>query len=366
MNAATSLVSIPVERVSQRGPVAIIPLVAGLPATEAAAWDAYVLEHPDATLYHLHAWRRVAERAYGLDAPFLVARDRRWGAIRGVLPLFRIPRPFSPYLTNGLFGAYGHVLADGPRYARALVGAAVNRVARGRADYLHLKLLGQTSWPLLEKKNIWVTARLALSTDEEATWRSLPTAMRTKIRRAQKAGFVAGRYCDLGGFYEVLSENMLRKGAPIYGRGFFDSLLRELGARANVLTLSRDWRVVSGAFLAWVNGIMYVPFASSRPEVFSLKANQLLWWEIIRYAHALGLTTVDFGSSMRDSTGLEFKKYWRARIEPIESHLYVPRGVQPVLVPDRSRVAQWTVGAWSHLPPGLAETLGPRVARWIA
>jgi len=168
------------------------------------------------------------------------------------------------------------------------------------------------------------------------------------------------------GFYDVLSENMLRKGTPIYGRTFFHTLVEELGPRANVVTLRKDGRVVSGALVAWVNGVMYVPFASSRPAVFPLKANQLLWWEIARYAHALGLGTLDFGSSMRESSGLEFKKLWRTRVEPIGSYVYARPGVRPVLVPKGSAVARFTVNAWSHLPPTWAEAIGPKVARWIA
>src|ERR1700730_5417405 len=72
---------------------------------EGRAWDAYVARRPEATLYHLFGWKTVAEEAYGLRTPFLVARDGSGGAIRGILPLIRVPRPFTQYLTTGLFGA---------------------------------------------------------------------------------------------------------------------------------------------------------------------------------------------------------------------------------------------------------------------
>jgi hypothetical protein len=74
-----------------------------------------------------------------------------------------------------------------------------------------------------------------------------------------------------------------------------------------VLTLRKGGRIVGGALLAWVNDVMYVALASSRPGTLATKANPLLAWEIVRYAHALGLDAIDFGSSMRDSTGLEHK-----------------------------------------------------------
>ena len=75
-------------------------------------WDAYVEAHPDANCYHLRAWKTAAESAYGIEAPFLVARESGGGPVRGVLPLFVIRAgPGSAYLTTGLFGAYGPVLA---------------------------------------------------------------------------------------------------------------------------------------------------------------------------------------------------------------------------------------------------------------
>jgi len=342
------------------------PVVEELPRQAEHVWDAYVQSHPRATLYDLYAWRYVAQRAYGIDSSFLVARDDASGPVRGVLPLFRIPRPRSPYLTNGLFGAYGDVLADDRVYANALLDAAVARVERGDADYLHLKLLGDAPASAFQLQHVWVVARLALGAGEAGTWASLPSAMRTKIRRAQKAGFTAETSRTIDGFYDVLSENMLRKGSPIYGREFFDALLDELGPRASVLTLSHEGRVVSGAFVAWFNGVMYAPFASSRPSVFTLKANQLLWWEIARYAHALGLHTLDFGSSMRDSSGLEFKKHWGTKTESIGSYLHARPGVVPIITPGESMLARLTVNAWSHLPASWAENLGPKVVRWIA
>src|SRR5258708_5422733 len=97
-------------------------------AAAAAAWDAYVSRQPGATLYHLFAWKTVAEEAYRMRAPFLVARDGPGQPIRGVLPLVRVPRPFAAYLTSGLFGSYGALLADEERHARALLEAAMRRI----------------------------------------------------------------------------------------------------------------------------------------------------------------------------------------------------------------------------------------------
>jgi FemAB-related protein (PEP-CTERM system-associated) len=337
-------------------------------ADEGSAWDAYVDGQPNATLYNLFGWKTIAEEAYGMRAPFLVARDTPHGAVRGVLPLIRVPRPFMHYLTTGLFGAYGPLLADEERHARALLAEAARRVDAGEGRYLHLKLLGDP--PLgagLERQDVWVTSRLDLGRDDESAWRSLPRKQRWAIRHAQRAG-IERSYgpADVDAFYDVLFENMHRKGAPIYGERFFRTSFRVLAPRAEVMTLRLGDRTASGAFVAAYNGTLYVPFASSRPEFFRQRVNHLLFWELMRRGRELGCRRLDFGSSLRDSTTLEFKVEWRPEIEPIHSYVYAPNGQKPTLDPRGSRVAAAVVGAWAKLPRRAAMALGPALCRWIA
>jgi lipid II:glycine glycyltransferase (peptidoglycan interpeptide bridge formation enzyme) len=271
-------------------------------------------------------------------------------------------------LTTGLFGAYGRVLADGDLYARALIDAAIQRVDLQDATYLHLKLLGGVPEHLpLKRHDEWVTVKLDLAASDDALFRSLSSSMRAKIRHAQRAGLTFHRdRADLGAFYEVLSANMRRKGAPIYGRRFFEVLLESLGARADVVTLRHEGRVVSGALVAWTHGTAYVPFVSSLPSAFPLRANNLLYWEIARAARSEGARALDFGSSLRDSTALQFKTSWGASVEPIGSYVYAGANAEPALVPRTSFLARAGVQLLRCLPRPLYAAVGPRICRWIA
>jgi FemAB-related protein (PEP-CTERM system-associated) len=337
-------------------------------ADSARAWDAYVSRHPLATIYHLHAWKTVAETVYGMRAPFLVARDVKGGAIRGVLPLVRVPRPFATYLTTGLFGSYGPILADSEEHSRALIDEAKRRVDAGDASFLHLKVLGTVPEDSgLERREEWVTALLDLGEPVEQLWSRLRPPMRTKIRHAQRAGLVVeyGRHW-FPAFYDVLSENMLRKGSPIYGRRFMGALLEALGPRGEVAVVRQGGRIVTGALLAAFHGTLFVPFVSSRPSAFQLRPNNLLYWELARRALEMGLHTLDFGTSLRDSTGLAFKQSWKPRIEPVGSYVYAARGRAPDLAPVDGVLARNVVKVWSKLPRAVAEALGPMVCRWIA
>jgi hypothetical protein len=330
-------------------------------------WDSYVERHPAANLYHLRAWKTVAERAYRLKTRFLIIRDRQGAPVRGVLPLFRVPRPFASYFTTGMFGAYGAVLADDTDYVRDLILHVCAEVDRRDVDFLHVKHLGDMpAGTTLTRRDHWVTALLDLGPSVPALWKRISSNMRWSVRHAERSGLEVVRGIgELGAFYDVLSENMLRKGAPIYGRLFFEELAAALGPRADVVTLRLDGRTVSGAFVASFRGVTYVPFASSRPSVFPLRANNLLFWEIAKRAIACGDQTLDFGSSLRDSSCLEFKRGWHPRIVPVGSFLHGREGFTPEIVPAESQVAATAVRLWSHLTPRVAEKLGPIASGWI-
>ena len=41
--------------------------------TDQKAWDAYVMQHPEGTVFHLTKWKNVIEKTYGHKAYYLIA-----------------------------------------------------------------------------------------------------------------------------------------------------------------------------------------------------------------------------------------------------------------------------------------------------
>lgn len=333
-----------------------------------AEWDRYVEASPRATCYHASAWTEIVRHAYHVRAFRLVARDAPGSAIRGVLPLFVIPRPFGRYVTTGPFGSYGPVLADDDDAAAELLDAARGITHRVGAHYLHVKGLGDAPAPAgFARQDLWVRALLPLDGGPGRVWTLLRKGVRAAVRQAAKNGFSLHRGHDqLAGFYDVLAENMHRKGAPIYGLTFLRDLIDAFGDRADVVTLHEGERVVSGALTLAHRGVLYVPFASSRAALFPKRPNNLLYWKLVEMACAAGFHTFDFGSSMRGTSTLAFKRHWGARIEPIASYVYAahPTEHEPDLGPSSAAV-QKGVALWKKLPRGVADACGPIVCRFM-
>jgi FemAB-related protein (PEP-CTERM system-associated) len=331
-------------------------------------WDAYVAAHPRANCYHLRAWHTVARRAYRLRAPLLVARERDGGPVRGALPLFVVKNPLGRYVSNGLFGAYGPVLADDARAELRLIEAAQRIADEEHAGYLVLKSLDGAATPRgFQRRDQSVIATLPLVPDPDQMWKRFRPEIRRAVKKAQKHELVVrSGPTELNDYYDVLAENMHHKGTPIYGLPFMRELVWALGENAEVITLRLGNEVISAALVVYYNGIVYVPFVSSRPSSFHLRPNNLLYWEIIQRSCHRGMRLLDFGRSPKESSGLEFKRRWGAEIEPQPFYIYAARGEAPSLDAGDPNV-QLMIGLWRRLPRFVADALGPSVcSRFLA
>jgi lipid II:glycine glycyltransferase (peptidoglycan interpeptide bridge formation enzyme) len=170
---------------------------------------------------------------------------------------------------------------------------------------------------------VWTTAILPLAGGADAVWRGFRSSIRAAVRQARRFGLTCrSGQGELAGFYDVLAENMRRKGAPIYGRRFLAGVLEQFGASAGVVTVWLDGRVIAGALTLTHGDVAYVPFASARPASFPKRPNNLLYWHVIERACAAGLAWLDFGTSLKGASTLAFKLGWGARLVPTPSFLH--------------------------------------------
>ena len=83
-------------------------------------WDEYILSHPDASPYHLWAWKKSVEQAYGHNTFYFLAEEN--AQVVGALPLVQLR---IPLLLNELtalpFCDVGNCLADSLQVQDALL-----------------------------------------------------------------------------------------------------------------------------------------------------------------------------------------------------------------------------------------------------
>ena len=332
-------------------------------AQDAPAWDDYVRAHAHGSAYHLDAWGRVIETAFGHPVDRWLARDAD-GVIRGLLPLARLEsRLFGRYAVSMPCGNYGGALADDPRTGEALMAAAGEHARALNLGHIEFRdpEPRASHWPVRSHKAI---LRRTLPDSAQALWSELPSKLRSQVRRPGREGAtaVAGGIELLPDFYRVFARNMRDLGTPVYGIGFFRTVLDHY-PDAELVLVQHDGEPVAGGLLLAHGDSLEIPWASSLRSHNRLGVNMLLYWRCLERAIERGCSTFDFGRSSVDSGTYRFKRQWGAEPAPCYWHYWLPdERPLPELSPDNPKY-RLAIRLWQRLPLPVANRLGPHIVR---
>lgn len=329
-------------------------------------WDLYVSAHPDASVYHQWAWRRVFESAFRHRTHYLAARDAA-GHIVGVLPLVVFEHwLLGRFIVSLPFVNYGGVLASSIQAARALVEEAGERAAADALSHVELR---HTSPQFHEfpRRTHKVAMTLVLKPSVDAAWDALDRKVRNQVRKAEKSGLTSevGGEALLPEFYAVFAENMRDLGTPVYPRQWFAEILRRFPEQAGVVVVHDGARPVAGAITLTYRSRVEVPSAGSLRSHRVMCPNMLLYWRIMQHAIAQGHGVLDFGRSTPDEGTFKFKEQWGAVPGPLTwEYLLLSRRQLPDRSPKNARFRP-AIEAWKRLPLAVANRVGPTVVRYL-
>lgn len=327
------------------------------------AWDCFVSAHPDASFYHLWAWRHVFERAFHLRTEYLAATAE--GDLVGVLPLVIVDSWLLARCAVSLpFVNYGGVLATEARAARALLDHATALAARRRWTHIELRHR-EPMFNDLPVKRHKVAMTVTLPATKQAAWNGLDRKVRNQIRKAQKSGLNAAVGGDelLDCFYDIFARNMRDLGTPVYPKSFFAETLRCFPDQTRIALVRRGSLPVAAGFITTFRDVIEVPSAGSLREFRSHCPNHLLYWTVMEHAIDAGRRVLDFGRSTPAGGTFLFKEQWGARSGPLawEYQMLSGHGV-PDRTPANAKFAP-AIAIWKHLPIGLTRLVGPHLVR---
>ena len=325
------------------------------------AWNAFVESCPSATFFHRVEWKDVIEQAFGHPAHFLLAE--RNGRILGVLPLARVKSLlFGDALASTPFCVYGGVAAVDER-TRVLLEEAAERLAvELGVDYLELRnrINSVHDWP---KKDLYVTFRKAIDPDPEANMRAIPRKQRAMVRKGIKAGLVSEIDDDIDRFYAAYSTSVRNLGTPVFSKRYFRILKGAFGDSCEILTVTKDGHTVSSVMNFYFRDEVLPYYGGGTQDARALKANDFMYWEVMRRAAEGGVRVFDYGRSKVGTGSYSFKKNWG--FEPESLH-YQYRLVKAREIPDVNPLNpkyRLFIEAWRRLPLPLANWFGPLLAR---
>ncbi len=326
------------------------------------AWDAFVLDEPQATFCHRAGWQRILRQVFRHDTHYLFAHEG--GRITGVLPLAHVKSLlFGDSLTSLPFAVYGGVAARDEASATALEEQAQRLAVSLKVPHLELRNMRQrhADWPT---QDLYVTFRKTLLPDEDANMLAIPRKQRAMVRKGIKNQLTSSVDAGIDRFFALYADNVHRHGTPALPRRYFEALQAEFGPDCEVQTVSSAQGQPLSSVLSFYFRDEVLPYyAGDDSAARDLAANDFKYWELMRRACARGLKTFDYGRSKLGTGPYAFKKNWGFEPTPLhyEYRLY-QRDSVPQNNPSNAKY-KLMIQAWRRLPLGVANWLGPFIVR---
>jgi FemAB-related protein (PEP-CTERM system-associated) len=325
--------------------------------------EGFVADHPEAELFHRPGWTRAVERGTKQAGRYLVAEDHR-GRLAGLLPLTRIRSPLvgSALVSTG-FGVGGGIVAATGMAVEALASAAWSLARKEGCPSVTLRggRLPE-GWRLEE--GVYAGFIRDLPGSDEAILRSVPRKQRAEIRRSLALGLEVSRGRGLealGDHYRVYCESVRNLGTPVFPKSLFEAMALEWGEDCDIVAVHSGGRPVAAVLSLYFKGVVHPYWGGGTREARALRANDLLYYSLMRHSAGRGCTGFDFGRSKLGSGAFAFKKNWGFEPRPLA---YATKGAHRDLDPRSPRYRLQTA-AWRRLPLPVANRLGPLLARGL-
>ena len=334
-------------------------------ADERARLGAWVQDHPETTPFHLPAWSMAVARGCRQKSHYLVA-ERGNGDIAGVLPLTEMHSPlFGRALVSAGFGVGGGVLADNTATVRALAEAAWALAGRLSCPSVELRggSLPGPDWHVDDTTYLGFARDLA--EDDEAELLAIPRKQRAEVRRSFGNDLEIVTGDDATTHYALYAESVRNLGTPVFPRTLFSEVLSAFGEAADVLTVRHHGVGVSSVLSLYWKGVVYPYWGGGGDAARALRANDAMYFGLMRHARERGCTRFDFGRSKAGTGAAAFKKNWGFEPEPLTYFTRVADGTAPRKVNPLDPKYSLQVKAWKRMPLWLANRIGPWIAQGL-
>lgn len=334
-------------------------------AAERARIDDFVRAHPDGAIFHRPHWSRAVERGCRQRAHYLVAE--RAGALVGCLPLTEVRSPlFGNALVSAGFGTGGGILAEDELAEARLAEAGWALALELGCGSLELRG-GPVPDGFTAESGIYANFDRDLPGDAEALLASIPRRQRTEVRRALESELESSAGSDdahRAAHFRVYAESVRNLGTPVFPRTLFAAMLDEFGEDADIVLVRNGGEPVAALLNFYFKGSCQPFWGGGTFAARSCRANDLVYYEVMRRAIERGCTRADFGRSKVGTGPWSRKRIWGFDEAPIVHAVRAADGAARAINPLDAKY-RLKIEAWKRLPLWAANRIGPWIARGL-
>jgi FemAB-related protein (PEP-CTERM system-associated) len=331
--------------------------------------EGFLASHPDATPFHRPIWLQAVARGTGNQPLALVLE--RGDALVGYLPLSLIHSPiFGRVLASTGFAVGGGALVDDGVDPAPLFAALEELSLRHVCPSAELR-----GGPVPGARAGWVTKTQShsgfirpLADSDEAELLAIPRKQRAEVRKGLAHDFevVTGSDAAIAAeHYHVYATSVRNLGTPVFPRALFRAVLDLFGADADILTIRHQGEAVASVLSLYHRGAVMPYWGGGTWAARGLRANDRMYFELMRHARARGCTHFDFGRSKTNSGAHDFKRNWGFEPAPLSYGVYTAPGGHARDADPTSATHSRRIDLWKKLPLPVANLIGPWIARGL-
>ena len=326
--------------------------------------ERFVAGHPEGTAFHRPAWLSAIEQGIGQRAMGIVAARR--DDVVGWLPLTELHSAiFGRALVSSGFAVGGGILAVSDTVAMHLAETAEELALRHSCATVELRG-GSLPWNWSTRWDSHCAFVRELAADDDEELLAIPRKQRAEVRKGlnnELSVHVGTEEADRVAHYAVYAESVRNLGTPVFPRSVFDAVLDRLDA--DILTIRHEGKPVASVLSLYDRGAVMPYWGGGTWAARALRANDRMYFELMRHARQRGCTRFDFGRSKTGSGAYHFKRNWGFEPRPLGYASWTAPGYEPRDADPNSPRHAARIAIWKRLPLFVANAIGPCIARGL-
>ncbi|WP_157844495.1 GNAT family N-acetyltransferase [Chryseobacterium sp. Leaf394] len=209
------------------------------------------------------------------------------------------------------------------------------------------------------------TFLLDLSGGIDVVWNQrIKSKTRNQVRKAEKNKFQikTGGEELLNDFYQVIAEAWRDLGTPTHSKEFYRNIVNYFDDpskfHGQFMIIYIEDKPVSAACIIFSDDYICHPYAATLKEFNKYSVNNILYWNIIKFAVEKKIAVFDMGRSRNGQSTVKYKLSWGA--EPVQLYYYYFNKKSHTNDED-GKLVRFLINMWKKLPLSIANFLGPKL-----
>ena len=284
-------------------------------------WDELLLKNPDYSFFHSSAWASVLCKSYRYNPCYFIIRKDN--SIASLIPFMEVNSLLTGKRGVSLpFTDFCKPLLIEKDNLDKIVEWIIEYGKKRGWKYFEIR----DGYNLLNNENpfsFYYEHYLALNEDEHQIYSQLKSNVKRNVKRAIKEGITIEFHNTLEAIREFYRLNCITRkyhNLPPQPYNFFNTIFDEIISKEKGIVLLANYKnkkIAGAVYFHFGDKVIYKYGASDR-KYQSLRANNLVMWEAIKWYSIKGYRCFSFGRTSPENKGLlQFKSGWGGDINKI-------------------------------------------------